>query len=87
MSRVKPAPDPRVHDLARRARAAIEAAEAAGALPTDRAEWMAAAAQDIADGRIPAGASTDAVRAAIAERANELICTGPEVAATEIPRF
>ena len=80
-------PDPRLAEIAARARAAIEAAEAAGKLPTDRAEWMAAAAQDIVDGRIPSGISDAAVRAAIAERANEFLCVGPEVAESEIPAF
>lgn len=73
--------------LASRARAAIEAAEHAGVIPTDRAEWMAAAAQDIVDGRIPAAPTPEGVRATIASRANELICVGPDVGEGEIPPF
>ncbi len=87
MSAPRRAPDPRVQALAERARAAIEAAEAAGELPTDRAEWMAAAAQDIADGRLAAEASVHGVRSAITLRANELICMGPLVSDREIPAF
>ncbi len=80
-------PHPEAAALASRARAAIEAAEHAGVIPTDRAEWMAAAAQDIVDGRIPADPTADAVRATIAARANELICVGPDVGEGEIPSF
>lgn len=73
--------------LAVQARAAIEAAEAAGTLPTDRAEWLAAAAQDVADGRVPAAADPLSVRRAIVERANELLCVGRPIAAAEVPEF
>lgn len=74
-----------VRELAARARQAIEAAEAEGRIPTDRAEWMAAAAQDVVDGRIPAPPGVEGVRRAIAERASEMICVGPEVRPEDIP--
>lgn len=72
-------------ELAARARAAIEAAEAEGRIPTDRAEWMAMAAQDVVDGRIDAGPDRASVRRAIAERASEMICVGPEVRPEDVP--
>lgn len=77
--------EPSVRDLAARARTAIEAAEAQGLIPTDRAEWMAMAAQDVVDGRISCGPGVAGVRLAIAERASEMICVGPEVSPDDVP--
>ncbi len=79
--------DPVVRSLAERARSTIEAAEAAGTIPTDRAEWLACAAQEVADGRVPAPPGVAGVRAAIIGRANEMICVGPLVTDAELPVF
>ena len=77
--------DPATRELAARARFAIEAAEAAGLIPADRAEWMAMAAQDVVDGRVASGPGIAGVRLAIAERASEMICVGPDVLPDDIP--
>lgn len=79
--------DPVVRALAGNARLAVEAAEAAGGLPTDRAEWLACAAQELVDGRMRAAPEPEAVRRAILERANELLCVGPALTDAELPAF
>jgi hypothetical protein len=46
---------------------------------------MAMAAQDVVDGRISCGPGIAGVRLAIAERASEMICVGPEVSPDDVP--
>ncbi|MSP55744.1 MAG: hypothetical protein EXR69_09105 [Myxococcales bacterium] len=79
--------EPGARTLAAAARRAVEAAEAAGSIPTDRAEWLAWAAQEVVDGRMPARPDVAAVRQAIIERANELLCVGLPLVDAELPEF
>ena len=79
--------DPVVRELAARVRSVVEAAEAAGTLATDRAEWLACAAQELVDGRIPAPPHVAGVREVIVARANEMLCVGPEIVDGDVPGF